>query len=102
MEGDDDEPSTMIYLPEDRQNMSPTDVITTVLEAMQTNDQPRPNHGIQLLLSFMSDASSFGAVSEGGARGGEGRGGLLSFMSDASSFGAVSDPNPQPSPNPEP
>ena len=75
MEGDDDEPSTMIYLPEDRQNMSPTDVITTVLEAMQTNDQPRPNHGIQLLLSFMSDASS---------------------------FGAVSDPNPQPSPNPEP
>eukprot|EP00614_Pseudopedinella_elastica_P017139 CAMPEP_0172654010 /NCGR_PEP_ID=MMETSP1068-20121228/244116_1 /TAXON_ID=35684 /ORGANISM="Pseudopedinella elastica, Strain CCMP716" /LENGTH=224 /DNA_ID=CAMNT_0013468449 /DNA_START=456 /DNA_END=1131 /DNA_ORIENTATION=- len=47
-----------------RGGMTPSDVIETVLSALRYNDSPSPNSGIQTLLSFMSDASSFGEVRE--------------------------------------
>uniref|UniRef100_A0A7S2H7J0 Uncharacterized protein n=1 Tax=Octactis speculum TaxID=3111310 RepID=A0A7S2H7J0_9STRA len=32
--------------------------------ALQSNDKPHPNHGIEVLLDFMSPASSFGSVTD--------------------------------------
>ena len=45
-----------------RAEMSPTDVIDAALAALKENDFPSPNNGINVLLSYMSDASSFGEV----------------------------------------
>jgi len=48
----------------ERQEMTPSDVIDAALSALRVNDDPSPNHGIGVLLSLMSDASSFGEVKD--------------------------------------
>lgn len=47
-----------------REDMTPTDVIDVVLAALKENDSPAPNNGINVLLSYMSDASAFGEVQD--------------------------------------
>ena len=47
-----------------REDMTPTDVIDAVLTALKENDSPAPNNGINVLLSYMSDASAFGEVQD--------------------------------------
>lgn len=59
--------STSTFVP--TSDLTPREVVTTVLEALKKNDQPHHNHGVEVFIRFLSPSSAMhGVEMEGVAR----------------------------------